>query len=354
MDGPWVWHSSDNSFGSFRHGSYSRSFLEIQPSVDNDSSRLTPRSPQLMAPANSPSSFLEESTHIYMNLLERSDFKTTKSTKSWCCSGVTEASFLDCLNTTDDIVSSDSDIDCDRSSLFHGSRRCHISLEELSEITDLELSVLLSTDSDDSSLEGTFFTRFPVDGEKQPQSWCSRNSRNNSNSSNSRHGNSLGSSTDNGYNSSGSRSAFLESEQLVKSVNSQVGTWLQGLSSSYQSFALSDEEQKKRKPTESRTLSKSSASSSENNFPLEDSPADSILDDHIIDTPRVTESQHHERSVNSDATSFMHHHLADRGVAVDKFSSQRRRFLSKRLKRIGKALRNIGNSKVTLKTLAVV
>ena len=82
MDGSWAvtsQHSVLNPFGSFRHdGSFPASL--ISGSV---TSRHLGEPPSDYSTSDAPSSVLEDSTHLYINMIERSDIGAVKSTKFW-------------------------------------------------------------------------------------------------------------------------------------------------------------------------------------------------------------------------------------------------------------------------------
>ena len=82
MDGSWAVTSQRsvlNPFGSFRHdGSFPASL--ISGSV---TSRHLGEPPSDYSTSYAPSSMLEDSTHLYINMIERSDIGAVKSTKFW-------------------------------------------------------------------------------------------------------------------------------------------------------------------------------------------------------------------------------------------------------------------------------
>ena len=342
IETPKMKHDSetfDNPFGSFRHvGKFPSSLLDDSRSSDS----------QMLTPETSNSLPFEDSTHMYINLHNRSDLGMVKSTKFWESLAKLEESCLD---------DSVSEAESFGSSLY-GYDRTPRSFGD-SSTDDLDCEVTLGSRSSgdgqsDSRLDDQTRSRKDVTEDfyvsyNPPSRDLSRISSGNSE-----------------LNS-------INSAQLICSVNNRMDKWIQKLTAPTKSSDQKSSETKgslgclrsdfgmanhEKQPMFS--FKKHSTSSVDDISSLKLSPisklkvkltenskvaACSTLDNSVFHfSTRNPKPCHHgnNNTVDSDASAFMQRHLVNVGVGGRKISVDRRRNLARKLRRLGKFLQKMG------------
>ena len=282
LDGSWIWpEPAQNPFGSFRHNG---TFPE---SLFSDSIRSEH---QLAAPVNSPSSEqsgdldLDDSAHLYINMLDRSDIECVKSTRFWSESGYSDG------------TSARSSVD----NLAH---------------QDTRQSKKRALSSESSARLGCKAPRLTVGSVQAQQTHAPVQSR-----------------IEPWLQSVQASSRPVPSHQLSRPVPSHQ-------SSSRRHYSLSS--------TSSSTSGCMSSIITEFESDSYRGEPSGASDSDSVDSVPLTAAARTEVSIDSDATFFMQRPLVTQGITRRKMSSGKRHAIAKKLKRFSKLLSKGGPSRLS-------